>query len=188
MNEHGPRVLAYSHDGYGLGHLRRNLRIVNGLRRQRPDVQAVLATGAKSAERLVAPFGVRCIGLPSVVKVANGRYDVDGQAASYEEVMSTRSAVLADAVRDFRPDLLLVDRYPRGMHDELACALRVYAAEAARSASRAWIARHSRQTRRDPDRMAGAAAQRRHPGDLPDRALLRGPGRIRPDQRLWTAK
>jgi predicted glycosyltransferase/nucleoside-diphosphate-sugar epimerase len=125
----GPRVLAYSHDGYGLGHLRRNLRIVNGLRRQRPDLQAVLVTGAKSAERLVAPFGMQCVPLPSVVKVANGRYVVDDHDASLEEVMRQRSNVLADAVRDFRPDLLLVDRYPRGMHDELARALGVYADE-----------------------------------------------------------
>jgi predicted glycosyltransferase len=125
----GPRVLAYSHDGYGLGHLRRNLRIVNGLREQRPDVQAVLVTGAKEAERLIAPFGMGCVPLPSVLKVANGRYVVDDQAASLEEVMRERSAVLVEAVRDFRPDLLLVDRYPRGMHDELAHALGVYATE-----------------------------------------------------------
>jgi predicted glycosyltransferase len=124
-----PRVLAYSHDGYGLGHLRRNLRIMNGLRRQRPDVEALLATGARWADRVVAPFGVQCVALPSVVKVANGRYVVDDKAASVEEVIRQRSEVLADTVRDFRPDLLLVDRYPRGMHDELACALGVYAAE-----------------------------------------------------------
>lgn len=125
----GPRVLAYSHDGYGLGHVRRNLRIVNGLRRQRPDVQAVLATGARWADRLVARFGVNCVQLPSMVKVANGRYAVDGGAASVEDVVRKRSQLLADTVRELRPDLLLVDRYPRGMHDELACALGVYAAE-----------------------------------------------------------
>jgi predicted glycosyltransferase len=125
----GPRVLAYSHDGYGLGHLRRNLRILSGLRRQRPDVQGALVTGAKSAERLVAPFGMRCVPLPSVVKVANGRYVVEGAATSLEEVMRQRSDVLVDAVHHFRPDLLLVDRYPWGMHGELAGALGVYAAE-----------------------------------------------------------
>jgi predicted glycosyltransferase len=124
----GPRVLAYSHDGYGLGHLRRNLRIVSGLRRQRPDVQALLLTGAKSAERLAAPFGVDCIGLPAVGKVANGRYVGDDPAASFEDVVRRRSAVIAEAVRTFRPDLFLVDRYPRGMHDELAVALRLHAA------------------------------------------------------------
>jgi predicted glycosyltransferase/nucleoside-diphosphate-sugar epimerase len=125
----GARVLAYSHDGYGLGHLRRNLRIVSGLRRQRPDLEAVLVTGAKSAERLVAPFGMACVPLPSVVKVANGRYVAEDQASSLEEVMRTRSDLLADTVSSFRPDLLLVDRYPRGMNDELARALEVYADE-----------------------------------------------------------
>jgi UDP-glucose 4-epimerase len=123
----GPRVLAYSHDGYGLGHLRRNLRVVTGLRTLRPDLQAVLVTGAKSAERLAEPFGVRCVQLPAVVKVANGHSVADDAAGSFERVLERRSAVVADAVREFRPDLLLVDRYPRGMHDELALALQVHA-------------------------------------------------------------
>jgi UDP-glucuronate 4-epimerase len=124
-----PRVLAYSHDGYGLGHLRRNLRILNGLRRQRGDVQAALVTGAKSAEQLVAPFGMTCFRLPSVVKLANGHYMADDQAASFAEVLCERSGLLEQTVRDFHPDLLLVDRYPRGMHGELADALGVYAVE-----------------------------------------------------------
>jgi predicted glycosyltransferase/nucleoside-diphosphate-sugar epimerase len=123
----GPRVLAYSHDGYGLGHLRRNLRVVTGLRHQRPDVRAMLVTGAKSAERLAGPFAVECVQLPAVVKVANGRYAAEDGVGSFEEVLLRRSAVIADAVREFRPDLMLVDRYPRGMHDELAPALRVHA-------------------------------------------------------------
>lgn len=127
----GPRVLAYSHDGYGLGHLRRNLRVVSGLRRQRPDLQALLVTGAKSAERLAAPFGVECVQLPAVVKVANGRYVAEDAVGSFEQVLARRSAVLADAVREFRPDLVLVDRYPRGMHDELALALQVHAEQRA---------------------------------------------------------
>jgi predicted glycosyltransferase len=121
-----PRVLAYSHDGYGLGHLRRNLRVLAGLRRQLGDLQAVCLTGAKSAERLAAPFGVECVRLPAVVKVANGRYVAEDGAGSFEEVLHSRSALLADTVREFRPDLLLVDRYPRGMHGELAAALRVH--------------------------------------------------------------
>jgi predicted glycosyltransferase len=127
--QRGPTVLAYSHDGYGLGHLRRNLRLLNGLRRQRPDVRAVLATGARSAERFVAPFSMTCVALPSVVKVANGRYAVDGQAGTLADVMRVRSDALADAVRRYQPELLLVDRYPRGMHEELDAALAAYRAE-----------------------------------------------------------
>ncbi len=121
-----PRVLAYSHDGYGLGHLRRNLRIVSGLRRERPELEAMIVTGAKSAARLAAPFGVGCVQLPAVVKVANGRYVAADGNGSFESMLQERSALLADAVRDFRPDLLLVDRYPRGMHGELAEALAIH--------------------------------------------------------------
>jgi UDP-glucose 4-epimerase len=125
-----PRVLAYSHDGYGLGHLRRNLRILAGLRRELDDVEALLVTGAKSAETLVAPFGFDCVPLPAVVKVANGRYAADDGEGSFEQVLRRRAALIADAVREFRPDLLLVDRYPRGMHDELSAALEARAAYA----------------------------------------------------------
>lgn len=122
----GPRVLAYSHDGFGLGHLRRNLRLVCGLRRRRPDVQALLVTGAKSAQRLVAASGIECVPLPAVVKVANGRYVAEDGECSLQDVVRTRAEAIASAVRDFRPDLLLVDRYPRGMHDELVPALRLH--------------------------------------------------------------
>lgn len=125
--EAGPRVLAYSHDGYGLGHLRRNLRIVSALRRQRPDAQALIVTGALSAERLVEGRGVGCLPLPSVVKVGNGRYVDASGARSPAAVVRARAELIANAVSEFRPDLLLVDRYPRGMHDELAPAMELLA-------------------------------------------------------------
>src|SRR5579859_2213706 len=111
------RVLAYSHDGYGLGHLRRNSRLVAGLRDRRQDVDALLVTGAKAAPLLTATSGARVVRLPGVVKIDNGRYESeDGRATA--EVLQHRAEVIDEAVREFRPDLLLVDRYPRGMHDE----------------------------------------------------------------------
>jgi predicted glycosyltransferase len=118
-------VLAYSHDGYGLGHLRRNLRIVCGLRNERPDVDALLVTGAKAAARVVSASGVDWLGLPAVVKVANSRYEADDDGHPVSEVMRRRAALIEDAVRTFRPDLVLVDRYPRGIHDELVPAFEV---------------------------------------------------------------
>jgi predicted glycosyltransferase len=123
VNGGGPRILAYSHDGYGLGHLRRNLRIVSGLRKQRPDVDALLVTGAKAADRVVSRFGVDWLRLPAVAKIGNGLYQPDEVGFSGIDVIERRAAMIADAVRTFRPDLVLVDRYPRGMHDELSPAL-----------------------------------------------------------------
>lgn len=118
-------MLAYSHDGYGLGHLRRNLRIVSGLRKLRPDLEALLVTGAKAAGKVIAPFGEQWLRLPAVVKVANGRYVPDEEGFSAADVMLRRAELLTDAVRSFNPHLVLVDRYPRGMHDELVPALDV---------------------------------------------------------------
>lgn len=121
-----PKLLAYSHDGYGLGHLRRNLRIASGLLSRRPDVEVVLATGARSAEDLAAGHGVACVQLPSVTKSAAGGYEPVEAGASLAAVVARRSAVLAGLVTDFAPDLLLVDRHPRGLRHELDAALRIH--------------------------------------------------------------
>src|SRR5215472_4593649 len=122
-----PRLLAYSHDGYGLGHFRRNLRIAVGLRRRRPDVELLLATGAKAAERLASVHGIACVQLPPVVKSGPGRYEsMDPGETSVDAAVARRSAILAQAVTEFAPDLLLVDRHPRGLHRELDPALGVH--------------------------------------------------------------
>jgi predicted glycosyltransferase len=117
-------LLAYSHDDYGLGHLRRNLRIAAGLRRHRPDVEVLLATGAKAAERLTAAHGIACVQLPSVVKAGPGRYEpAEHGVTSIDAIVARRSAILAETVTEFAPDVLLVDRHPRGLHRELDVAL-----------------------------------------------------------------
>ena len=121
------RMLAYSHDGFGLGHFRRNLRIATGLRRRRPDVEVLLATGASASDRFPRPPGIECLRLPSVVKVGDGRYVSEGPGLQGEDVTTLRAAKMALAVHDFRPDVLLVDRYPLGLHNELAPALDVLA-------------------------------------------------------------
>lgn len=120
------RVLAYSHDGYGLGHFRRNLRIAAGLRRERPDVEILLATGASAADQFGVPGGIARLALPPVVKVGDGRYVPEDPARSLEVTMAARKDLLEGAVRRHRPDLLLVDRYPFGLHGELAPALRAF--------------------------------------------------------------
>jgi predicted glycosyltransferase len=122
-----PRLLAYSHDGYGLGHLRRNMRIAAGLRRHRPDVEVLLATGATAADQLTAAHGIACVRLPSVVKSGPGRYEpADPGETSVDAVVARRSAILADTVARFAPDILLVDRHPRGLHRELDAALAIH--------------------------------------------------------------
>jgi predicted glycosyltransferase len=125
VNGDGPRILAYSHDGYGLGHLRRNVRIVSGLRKQRPEVDALLVTGAKAAATVVSRFGLEWLRLPAVAKVGKGRYETDEHGYSSGDIIAYRASMIADAVRTFRPDIVLVDRYPLGLRDELSPAFNI---------------------------------------------------------------
>lgn len=122
MGSRGPRILAYSHDGYGLGHLRRNFRLLSAFGARWPDARIMLATGARSAESIIG-HQVDRVQLPTVEKVANGCYSPTDVETTFESVLARRRQLLTETVREFRPDLLLVDRYPRGMHDELAEAL-----------------------------------------------------------------
>jgi predicted glycosyltransferase len=59
--------------------------------------------------------------------VANGIYATESGDASFEEVIERRSELIAATLREFDPDLVLVDRYPRGMRDELARGLAEHA-------------------------------------------------------------
>jgi predicted glycosyltransferase len=121
---HDLRVLTYSHDGYGMGHLRRSLKIASRLVVWEPAASVLVATGSRVAHRFELPESVDYLKLPAITKLANDRYVADGLRLDAEEVFAVRSAVLQAAVRHFEPDILLVDRYPLGVSRELEPALR----------------------------------------------------------------
>src|SRR5207245_706272 len=67
-------VLLYSHDTYGLGHLRRNTTIAHGLRQRAPQLHITLLTGSPVADQWPLPEGVSLVHLPPVVKVGPDEY------------------------------------------------------------------------------------------------------------------
>src|SRR5437588_9316076 len=93
-----PRVLAYSHDGYGLGHIRRNLRVTRGLLAERPGLQVLAVTGCKVAHKFRYPPGVEYLKLPPVTKVSNDLYVADGLEIPGADVRSLRASLIAGAV------------------------------------------------------------------------------------------
>lgn len=117
------RVLYYCHDTYGLGHLRRALSIAHHLRAVRPDVAQLIVTGSPLATDLPLPAGADTIKLPCVVKTGDEAYASRSLAASFETVRALRGALLVEAVRHFRPDLVVVDHAPGGLKGEAVRAL-----------------------------------------------------------------
>lgn len=128
------RFLLYSHDGFGLGHFRRNLVLSLALADLSPEVSVLLACGAEGMESFSLPTGVDLLRLPGLRKLANGRYVGRRLPMEVSEVVSLRAGVLATAVEYFRPHVLLADKYPVGAFEELLPALRLLREEGGRAA------------------------------------------------------
>ncbi len=116
---HTRKVMLYSHDTYGLGHLRRNLRIAGELLGSFPGLQVVLVSGSPVAERFPTPPGLTIVKLPSVRKVGAEQYRPLNDGLAISLVRRTRTAIMVDVAKRFRPDVLLVDHSPAGMNGEL---------------------------------------------------------------------
>lgn len=116
-----PRFLLYSHDGFGVGHLARNLRVGGALGRLLPHSSTLLACGLSTGAPL--PRGVDVLKLPSMHKVGQGRYEARFLRTSPADLRELRMALLEQTVRSFRPDVVLVDRHPEGLGGELRPAL-----------------------------------------------------------------
>lgn len=113
------KIMLYSHDTYGLGHLRRNLRIATHLLAADDALQIVLTSGSPVAGRFPLPRGLTLVKLPPVRKVGPEQYEAVDARVGIGLVRRARTAIMSDVVRRFRPDVLLVDHSPAGMHGEL---------------------------------------------------------------------
>ena len=120
---HAPSVMFYSHDTYGLGHLRRTLALA-GFFRSRKPLSQLIVTGSPLADRFRLPPDADYIKLPSVVKVADGAYASRSLDVPFRTVRAIRRAIRLDAARHLRPTLLVVDNVPGGLKGELAPTLR----------------------------------------------------------------
>jgi predicted glycosyltransferase len=108
-------VMYYSHDSYGLGHLRRTLAVARHLG---ADSQLIV-TGSPLAHRFQFPPGTDYIKLPSVLKRGEERYEPRYLRVPFAQVRDLRQDMLLCAARHVRPDVLIVDNVPRGLKGEL---------------------------------------------------------------------
>jgi predicted glycosyltransferase len=117
------RFLFYSHDGLGLGHIRRNLAVATALAELAPQAPILVATSAEEAQRFAIPPSIDILKLPGLRKVDNGHYAARRLNVSWRDVRSVRASLLLAAVNSFRPTVLVADRHPLGVGGELEPAL-----------------------------------------------------------------
>jgi predicted glycosyltransferase len=117
------RVLVYSHDTYGLGNIRRMLRITEHLVGHVPDLSALVVTGSPMIQSFRIPQQVDYIKLPCVGRDATGASGVRSLDIGYDTTMRMRANMILLAALDYEPDLVIVDKKPLGIEDELAPTL-----------------------------------------------------------------
>lgn len=126
MKTPATRIALYSPGIVGLGHLRRNLLLSQVLSESHLKSVNLLVTEAREACLFIPwmPPGVDCLTLPGLSKGADGVCRPRYLDLPLKEVIGLRGRTIRAALKEFAPDLLLVDHLPRGAYRELDPALR----------------------------------------------------------------
>ena len=80
-------------------------------------------TGSPWSRLFQPPKGFRYRQLMPVTKTGPGRYRARQVRIPFSDALTARTTAISSALRDFRPDLLLVDNVPCGLAGELLPAL-----------------------------------------------------------------
>ncbi|MFD2740440.1 glycosyltransferase family protein [Sulfitobacter aestuarii] len=113
------RVMFYSHDTFGLGHLRRSRALATALTEADGATSAIILTGSPVAGRFAFPDRVDYIRLPGVTKLTDGSYVSETLGLEIDDTTSLRAGLIQTAVEEYEPDLLIVDKEPTGFRGEL---------------------------------------------------------------------
>jgi predicted glycosyltransferase len=123
------RILIYSHDSFGLGHLRRCRAIAHALVDRFKGVSVLILSGSPIIGSFDYLPRVDFVRIPGVVKLHNGEYQSLGLHIALDQTMAMRAAIIRQTAESFRPDLFLVDKEPLGLNGEVAATLRMLKAK-----------------------------------------------------------
>ena len=119
------RILIYSHDSFGLGHLRRCRAIAHSLVAQYKGVSVLILSGSP----IIGSFNFRArvdfVRIPGVIKLKDGEYTSLGLHIDLEQTMSMRESIIYHTAASFKPDIFIVDKEPTGLKGEVVSTLKM---------------------------------------------------------------
>lgn len=119
------RILIYSHDSFGLGHLRRCRAIAHSLVGHYKGVSVLILSGSPIIGSFDFKARVDFVRLPGVIKLKDGEYTSLGLHIDLEQTMSMRESIIYHTAAIFNPDLFLVDKEPGGLRGEVVSTLKM---------------------------------------------------------------
>ena len=117
------KLMVYSHDAFGLGNIRRMLTICEYLLRTIPHISILVVSGSPALHTLKLPEGLDYIKLPCLERDTTGQLGAKYLKSMPETLVRLRSHLILTAAAHFQPDVLLVDKKPQGLRNELKATL-----------------------------------------------------------------
>ncbi len=112
-------ILMYSHDTFGLGHLRRCRAIAHSLVENFKGVSILIITGSQIAGAFNFSARVDFVKIPSVIKLYNGEYTSIDKHIDLTETLQMRQSIIQHTAESFQPDIMIVDKEPLGLRGEM---------------------------------------------------------------------
>jgi predicted glycosyltransferase/nucleoside-diphosphate-sugar epimerase len=116
---HGPRLMIYTQDGLGLGHLRRASSVATEFLQREPSGWVLTTSDSPLGTLLRDVPNHDYLKLPSIVKSGSGEWRPLSSPLDFAHLRQLRSRLILEAASAFRPDVLLVDHMPHGAMGEL---------------------------------------------------------------------
>jgi predicted glycosyltransferase len=126
------RILIYSHDTFGLGHLRRCRAIAHALVERYKQLSVLILSGSP----IIGSFDFRArvdfVRVPGVIKLRNGEYTPLNLHLDIAETLSMRASIIQHTAEIFDPDIFIVDKEPVGLRGEVLPTLKALKRRGAR--------------------------------------------------------
>ena len=117
------RILIYSHDSFGLGHLRRCRAIAHSLVARYKGVSVLILSGSPIIGSFNFKARVDFVRMPGVIKLKDGEYTSLGLHIDLEQTMSMRESIIYHTAAIYKPDIFLVAKERTGLKGEVVSTL-----------------------------------------------------------------
>lgn len=128
----GTRVLIYSHDTFGLGHLRRCRTIAHALVERHKDMSVLIMSGSPIIGSFDFRSRVDFVRIPGVIKLRDGQYTSLSLPMDIEETLKLRAEIIQHTAKVFDPDIFIVDKEPLGLRGEVLETMKMLKARGTR--------------------------------------------------------
>jgi predicted glycosyltransferase len=119
----GARFLFYTNECVGLGHLRRTLNLAEAVTARDPDSSALIITGSSAALGEERHDRIDIIKLPELARDAGGDLHAARLGMATNHLHELRAHLAFAAAETFAPSVVIVDKIPLGLNDELVPTL-----------------------------------------------------------------